>query len=116
MSHRHKRPGPIRKAAETLLGTAAGIGAATAVATVLHSGAHATPEAQGSTSDGHSAQGVGGAVDAPLPVAPTSTATPAPDVPSSTLGSGPQSTAGPTGGDPRIVAMPVTFDSSPAHG
>lgn len=39
MSHRHKKPGPIRKTAETLLGGAAGIGVVTAVATALHAGA-----------------------------------------------------------------------------
>lgn len=36
---RHRKTGPIRKAAETLLGGAAGIGAVTAVAALMHSGA-----------------------------------------------------------------------------
>jgi hypothetical protein len=113
MPHRHKKPGPIRKAAETLLGGAAGIGAVTAVATVLHTGSQAAPEAQGSTSGAGVVPGAGGPVDTPLPVAPTSTTTPAPDVPSSSLGPGSQSTAG---GDPRIVAMPATFTPSSAGG
>ncbi|NUP46858.1 MAG: hypothetical protein HOW97_06020, partial [Catenulispora sp.] len=38
MATRHRKTGPIRKAAETLLGGAAGIGAVTAVATALHTG------------------------------------------------------------------------------
>ena len=46
MATRHRKPGPIRKAAETLLGGAAGIGAVTAVATVMHTGA-GTPAAAG---------------------------------------------------------------------
>ncbi|MBS2539239.1 hypothetical protein KGQ20_41485 [Catenulispora sp. NF23] len=47
MTTRHRKPGPIRKAAETLLGGAAGIGAVTAVATVMHTGG--TPAAAGTT-------------------------------------------------------------------
>lgn len=89
MASRHRKPGPIRKTAETLLGGAAGIGAVTAVATVLHTGA-GTPAAAGTSAQsaparvGTTSAQTGAApavvVDGDTPVADTSD-TPTADTP-----------------------------------
>jgi hypothetical protein len=91
---RHRKTGPIRKATETLLGGAAGIGAVTAVATALHSGSGTVSAGSpASAAPGSSSAVAGGdasnsAIVVSSPGAPSATGSPT-AVPTTTGGSAP---------------------------